>query len=104
MNRPANLLTKEQVIDAYLEKGMTIHEAAAFLGVGPATFERYLRRFGIERRRQGTLGKKTGAPYQKRDAMLMRDFEAGKPVAEIADKFRLSRQRVHVILKRLKGT
>jgi Mor family transcriptional regulator len=32
----------------------------------------------------------------------MKDFEAGKPVVEIAEKFRISRQRVHIILKRLK--
>jgi transposase len=91
-------ITKEQLLEVYVVRGLTAPEAAAELGVHYQTIHNLLRRYDIPRRKTGV--RRDPALVAQRDALLLKDFDAGKPVTAIARRFRLSRQGVYDVLKR----
>ena len=91
-------LTKEQLVDAYVTRGLTAQEAAAELGVHYQTVHNLLRRYGIPRRKTGA--RQDPALVAQRDGLLLKDYDAGMTVSGIAKRFKLSRQGVYDILKR----
>ena len=93
-----NGITKEQLLDVYVTRGLTAPEAAAELGVHYQTVHNLLRRYDIPRRRTGV--RQDPALVAERDALLLKDFDEGKTVAGIARRFKLSRQGVYNILKK----
>jgi transposase len=94
-----NGITKEQLLDVYVTRGLTAPEAAAELGVHYQTIHNLLRRYDIPRR--GTGPRQDVALVAERDALLLKDYDSGMTVSGIARRFKLSRQGVYNILRRL---
>jgi len=92
------MISKEQLLEAYVERGLSAREAAVELGVHYQTIHNLLRRYEIPRRKTGV--RQDPALVAQRDDMVLAEFDAGKTVTGIARRFKLSRQGVYNILRR----
>lgn len=92
-------LTKNQLEETYVEGHLTLAETAAALGSSIPTVARYMALYNIPRRKKGAPPAEVEQARRDRKALFKTLYADGFTLAEIGDRFDLSRQRVHMILK-----
>ncbi len=100
MPRKTELITKTDLKRAYVKQGLTLEETAVALGVSMPSVVRYMARYNIPRRHQGARTSQEIAAITERDRKVVELHAEGWSMIKIADRFGISRQRVHTIIKR----
>lgn len=94
------LASKAQIIEYYVHGEMNQAETAAALGITQVTLIRYMRHYGIPGRAKGGVRRADQEAVNKRRQEILALHRAGWSALQIAEKYRISRQRVYIIIKK----
>ena len=95
-----NLNTPGRVLDRLVrwDETKTKQENAAALGISPENSERLATTFNLNFKKYISVDR---ALQTERNKLISFDFQDGKTLEAIAKKYKMTRQRVHQILKSL---